>query len=451
MKKTLSSLLLLLAGVLTVTSCLDSNDNTDYTYYGDTAITAFTLGTVKREVDSTITSGSVTKDTTYSTTVAGSSYTFVIDQTKGEIYNPDSLPYGCKTSAVLATISAKNSGYVYIKSLTSDSLTYYSSSDSIDFSQPRTLQVIAQDGQRYRVYTVRVNVHQQKSGQLQWSQQTSLPAALGANTTMKAVACNGSLYLFTPTTAYGYTDGAWTTLSPSNTAVLSADACKSMLAWQGSIYTAIDGTVLRSADGQTWETVATGTAAKQLVAASSKELYALADGGIVASADGGATWTTETLDNAASLLPTSNIGYSCQAVKTNDNIERVTFVGTQDGAAYVKAWSKLADYSDHPSTYQWSYVDNAGSLSFALPAYTSLQVLSYNKQLWAFGLQNNTLVGPFVSADGGLAWRKSSAYTLPSSFTTSGTLAATVDADNYIWFISTDGSVWRGRLNNLAW
>jgi hypothetical protein len=51
-----------------------------------------------------------------------------------QIFNLDSLPYGTDPTKVVFTASTKNSGVVFVKSLTSDSVSYYSS-DSIDFTK----------------------------------------------------------------------------------------------------------------------------------------------------------------------------------------------------------------------------------------------------------------------------------------------------------------------------
>ena len=80
----------LLSAIFVFTSCLNS-DNEVTTYYGDTAITSFSVGTLKYYKHTTSSTG---KDSVYQTTLSCSGYKFYIDQAKREIYNPDSLPYG---------------------------------------------------------------------------------------------------------------------------------------------------------------------------------------------------------------------------------------------------------------------------------------------------------------------------------------------------------------------
>lgn len=452
MRKNISWLALLLASVLTLSSCLGDNDDTEYTYYSDTAITAFTLGTVKRYLASTTTAGN---DTTLSSTVTGSQYAFVIDQATGQIYNNDSLPYGCDMEAVLATISTKNSGYVYLKSLTSDSLSYYSSSDSIDFTAPRTLRVVAQDAQHYRDYTVTVNVHKQLEGKFQWQKLAAFPDTIEASTGMKAAAGDGKLFLLRSedgtTSVYAYANGTWSFCTPNINTPLAADAYKSALVWDGNLYILNNGMVLRTANGSEWEQRGTDASLKQLVAASDTELYALTENGLAASTDGGNTWTAETLADPATLLPAEGNGYSCQAVKTNEQIDRVTFVGTSAGDTNATTWTRLADYGDNPVGTAWSYVDVAGDTAQALHNMTGLTVLPYNSGLLAFGYENGAMATPLVSIDNGIVWRANSTYALPDSVETGGKFAVTVDADNYLWLVTDKGQVWRGRLNELGW
>lgn len=92
MIKKLFSLLIIVAAMVSLTSCLSDTD-VEVTYYDDTAITAFSLGTINRYNHTTKTDG--TGDSIYVTKIAGSSYKFYIDQVNALIYNPDSLPVNC--------------------------------------------------------------------------------------------------------------------------------------------------------------------------------------------------------------------------------------------------------------------------------------------------------------------------------------------------------------------
>jgi len=155
----------MLIAAISMTSCLKDSDSSDVTYYDDAAITGFTLTTINTYTTTTSSDG--TTKTTKAT--LSTKPVFVIDQKNYKIYNIVGLPETCDLKHVLVTISTKNSGVVGIKSLNSDSLYSYSSTDSIDFSQPRELRVFSQSGAFNRSYTVTFNTKQSTSASITWT------------------------------------------------------------------------------------------------------------------------------------------------------------------------------------------------------------------------------------------------------------------------------------------
>lgn len=441
-----TSLLFLAVAVSLLSSCLNSDDDSDYNYYKDTGISAFTLGTMNRYLHTTTSSGA---DTVYKTTYTGSTYKMTIDHFGGRIFNTDSLPYGTDTKHVIATITSTNNGYILLKSATSDTLSYYSSTDSMDFSTPRTLRVVAQDGQRYVDYTVRLNARQVPVGTLAWQRKTT-SAELTSLDNIKAVACGTRVYAFGSnggeTVGY-YTDvndgTTWTRLN----ATLPSDA--SIIAKDSGLYAIANGSVMRSSDGETWTTVASNSNIQQLIATSTKHIYALSStngtmpSGILSSADNGATWTEERLDDDAQLLPTSQIGYSTTATTTNDSIDRIMIVGRcSASSSETRTWTKLDDYSSYPMATEWSHVDNNGVNNYALPDWASFAITTYTGKPVALGTDGQSVSSLLQSLDGGLTW-KESGYTLPESLTAdSGKLAMTADSEGSLWIIA-NGEVWK--------
>ena len=170
MRHCFSPICIMLTAILTLSSCLSNDDNDDTTYYDDTAISSFSLGTLS-VVNHTTAKDGVT-DSTYTTSLKGSKYKFDIDQLSATISNADSLPAGTKVSAVLATIGTVNGGtaVLNLKSSTGkDSLVYYSSSDSIDFSNPVRVRVYNMRATAWREYTVTVNVHRERPDAFAWN------------------------------------------------------------------------------------------------------------------------------------------------------------------------------------------------------------------------------------------------------------------------------------------
>ena len=85
MKRNLFPITLLLAGVMMLASCLnDEDDSTKITYYGDAALTSFSVGTLTRTYLNN--KGEALKSTVdgtdSTTTVDGSKYKLTIDQLK---------------------------------------------------------------------------------------------------------------------------------------------------------------------------------------------------------------------------------------------------------------------------------------------------------------------------------------------------------------------------------
>lgn len=452
MTKKILPLIILTATMLLMASCLKDDDDTSYTTYDDAALTTFSLTAANQYHHTT---GSAGNDSVYMTTVTTSQYTFYIDQTQGMVWNPDSLPYGTDAKHLLATITAKNGGHILLKSMTSDSLTYYSSTDSIDFSQPRTLRIYSNDGSDYRDYMVKVNVHQEYGDTLLWTEVANLPEVREAQH-MKLFSISNTLYLLTSDgTATqlwsGGTDGkAW---AVSNT-TQDANAWKNAVVKGDALYVLTSNSLRRmTADGK-WSSKSARTL-WQLVGASTTELYATnRSGELVASSDEGTTWRTETIDEATALLPTDNITCTTHVVKTNNEIERVTITGTTSGSDHAVSWTKYVDHNDPYRHNQWMYVDQAGDYQYALPKLNPLVTFAYDDKDVALGVYASagTFSDFLVSSDAGVTWMKNSEYVLPQSLTTTnGLFAATVDNRNFIWILSGNGKLWRGRITRLGW
>ncbi len=464
MRKYLLSTASLIVAITTLSSCLGEGES--YTYYNDAAITSFSLGTLNRYFHKKKSDGT---DSVYKRTLNCSSYTFYIDHDNGEIWNPDSLPIEIDGSKVICTITTKNSGTVALKSLTSDSLSWYSSSDSIDFTQPREFMVYNNYGTGSRKYTIHVNVHQEVADTCIWTRMLSSNSQIAALTEMKALADGKNIYLFgnengTPalfTTPVA--DGrVWT--KASLTGGLTAGALKSILLKGGKFYTVDDGKVLASADGAAWTTVATADI-KQLVAASTAHLYALsADNKLMSSADDGATWTEEQLDDDASLLPTENLSYTCRALKTNDNTDKLVLIGNRNATEFPKdttamVWTKVDEYSDGARNNAWNYVEFTKDNKHKAPKAANWQTVIYDENNIK-AIAGNSADGSkkalsqvYQSGDDGITWLNDSVMSIPDGLSSSETSFALVaDGVDSVWIIcGGTGQVWKGHINRVAW
>lgn len=177
MKKNLYTIAVLLVLAIAVTSCLGNSEEAEVTVYDDTALSSFSLSAVNRYVHTTSKSGG---DSVYLLKLTVGKYPFTIDQYQRKIYNTDSLPADCDLKHILVTATASSySGIIGVKSAISDTVSYYSNTDSLDFSTARIFRVFNNTGSKYRDYQVQVNVLTQgASSTIAWKQMpagTTMP------------------------------------------------------------------------------------------------------------------------------------------------------------------------------------------------------------------------------------------------------------------------------------
>ena len=234
MKRYFSTLCMMLAGALLMTSCLKDNDTDTTQYYTNTAIALFKLSSINRQIHTTTAAG---KDSVYKKAISDPAV-FTIDQAQRKIYNTDSLPSDCDLTRVLATINTVNAGTVvinYADKNGNDSLMYYSSTDSIDFTKMKDLRVYSQKGDSYRMYSVTINVHKAETDKMLWQEMTTDDLPTDAKMAMwedKAAAA-GMKQLIGYGTTEGYafaTDGALM-VSKDNGATWAADEIDEDAAW----------------------------------------------------------------------------------------------------------------------------------------------------------------------------------------------------------------------------
>lgn len=182
----------LLVAAFSLTSCLNSSDDST-TYYDDMAIKTFTLGTLNRYLHTTTSDG---RDSIYKSTYTATSYKLNIDQLNHKIYSADSLLTNTDISRVVCSVTTANNGIVYVKSMTSDTLTYFNSgSDSIDFTSPRIFRVYANDGSGCRDYTVSLAVRTMEKGTFIWTEADGADFPQDPNAWMQVIGKDGLTYI----------------------------------------------------------------------------------------------------------------------------------------------------------------------------------------------------------------------------------------------------------------
>lgn len=450
MKRKFFAFIALITATLSLSSCL-SSDETTVEYTHDTAITAFSLGSLDR-----YTKTKAGKDTLLKANVTGSDYKFYIDQAQRLIYNVDSLPAGTRTAAVLATITSKNSSPVILmhakQTENLDSATYYSSTDSINFSEPRLIRVYSSDYSAYAQYTVTVYVHKELPYEFKWHELAQNNSQLAAFSDLKAVACGDDIYVFgktdegTKVLKSAINDGSvWSSITMN--VGLSSDAYQSAVALDGKLYISDGGKVYASADAAIWTVVSDNADIKQLIGASSKNLYAYTATGISVSEDKGANWKAEKLDTDKAYLPKQNISMNVAGVLSAKDVENVMLLGTRDKAlkdTVATTWLRTVDYANEDG--QWNYLEIENNKSGKMPWLDQVITCAADTGFVALGSNGKW----YKSQNAGLTWKQDKMVVLPAKFATEGRFAFCRDKQHYYWIIR-NGYVWRGRFNIDGW
>ena len=456
MKRKFFAFILLFTAGLSLSSCLNSDDNSNAEYTHDTAITAFSIGTVKRYYQAK--SSTTKKDTTLTADVTGSSYKFYIDQTTRQIYNPDSLPKGTKLSAVLTSVTVKQSSPVVWMKTNVDSIqSYYSSTDSVDLSTPRKLRVFNNDYTAYVTYTVKVNVHKESADSFQWHSLSNQNAQIAALQGLKAVSMGGNIYVFgtdgnnLKVYKTSNSDGkSWNEVTPS--IMFGKDAYRNVVALDNAIYLLDENKIYQSSDATSWNKVGSDAPLVQLIGASSKYLYAYTATGISVSKDKGATWEEEKLDASLDSLPTHSLSLNVASIASVKNAENLLLLGVHQktadhGDTIAVSWIHTLDYDDAEAS-KWNYVEYDKNQQGKLPYASQVMVAASDSGYVAL-----TSAGKWYnSKNGGLTWNVDTAVVMPTAFNGANQFVLVRDENKYYWLISAKtGNVWKGRYNKDGW
>ena len=466
MKSKFAAFTLLLATVFLMASCLESDN--DYTYTDDCAISSFSVTTAKQNTFVKTSDG--LRDSLVVKELTLSNYKFYIDQINGKIYNPDSLPCGVDAKKLLCSVSNSSAGLVVIKKEKSDSLDYFSSTDSLDFSVDREVQVVSNSGLSVKKYTVHVNVHKEQADSFAWH-ATPICAELKTMQAIKTAAVNGKLILLgtddNTTIVYTNNGTQWTKCETNLGHNLAADAYKSLVTKDDYVYISDGGNIVRTNDGKTWDIMGTATDVTRLVAASRYSLYGYAtDGRLMTSKDNGATWAVAEIDDELSLMPYGETTYASVEIEGYAKTDRVMLFGTRDAATYpndkyLTIWGKIDEAAENSENQPWAYYGVSADNNHAAPLLSGISAVAYDGGVYMMGQEEGKAPKFYKSLDNGITWREDTATVmLPTNFnenvtnaiTAKGTYALTVDKNKSLWLVNaSNGMTWRGRINRLGW
>ena len=379
--------------IVLMASCLKAESD-NVTLYNDAVITGFTLGTMNKYVEST------------KTTYSGSTYTFDINQAVAtnifkdvtcigrSIYNNDSLPLGTDLKHVLCTVTTLNNGITIIERIDEPNVyDYYSSTDSIDFTQPRKFRVFSSDGSVYNDYYVSVNAHQEDGDEFVWKlvddNWTAVPDAMPLPAGIKQ--------LLGKSTTEQYA------LSTDNKLMVSRDKGAT---WQEDAVTD-DADLLPTRDLSLISYPMTNTDSVDYVL-------------LIGNRE-----VNEQNNESIAMVWRKVVDYSKQAPQA-----RWTYMdrnAKSDSLALPRMENlTMVKYDD-------------GILAFGGMGLGGFDQLPYY-----------TI---YQSRDNGITWKYNPIYDYPEGFDHyADNVRAVVDNDNFLWlYCEGSGQVWRGRLNKLGW
>lgn len=444
--------------IIALLACMfaSCSEEIDYTLDNNCIITSFSLGQVKRTMHTLDKDG---KDSTYIINYAGTICPMTIDQINNKIYNKDSLPYGSDPSSILATISSVGSVAYCKAGEPMPEWTIYSSSDSIDFSQPLKFRVMSSDGKAYREYEMKLNIHKQEGEEFVWQKMEGTAPFEDMDQT-KALFWKDQVFVLSRKQGVIYASfwngQEWTQAETDGCELAEIRSLTSI--GQKLYLNTSSGKILISEDGIHWTANQSNQTIDHLITYGEGKLFALANESIVYSTDGGQNWNPDLIDSNPNLLPTQDI--AGLYYKLNNGNSQLVMIGnrapedySQDTTAMV--WSKLFLAQD-PENHPWMYYTTNGGHPYTCPNLEDLTLIRYNNSIIALG--GKPISGQYrlaydrlyISSDNGITWKQDDEIVMPYAIKgTTQCVAATVDSNQFLWLIC-GSEVWKGRLNELG-
>lgn len=448
MKKSLAIFMSML--VLLTVSCGNNDDDVVLSPYA--VLKSFSIKNIKSVYPSYTSEG---LDTSVVKTILGASYPFSINQVTGEVGNLDSLPFATAVDKVVIDMDLL--GYAKIYDDATGVFEGFTTSDSIDFTTPRTFRITSTDSEYYRDYTVSLNVHQVEPEKMVWDKYQSVDALEPC----RALEFNGELCLF------GKKNGEWVLATSSLAGIpswesvsvsgLPVDAdISTVQAFGGALYLVAADGVYTSADALNWYLCHACSDALAIVGASDEDgcMWVATGSGLLSTADGAVFEDAGELPAGFPVYGTSIMSYT---LNHHSRIVRYMLVGydnkAMDGAPAV--WSRLSTED------KWAKYENENN-PFPCPALKGLTVVRYDDFLYAFGGAGSVQgedVGAFssffISRDNGITWKAPDGFyqRMPADLQAcEDSFVATVDSNNVMWIVCGGDTpvVWKGLINRLG-
>lgn len=446
---------------LAVGACKEDSAEIDYSGYTDALVQSFKLAD-NSNVAPDLSAVYFTINQ-YGKVLAGNELTG--DNLVGEIFNADSLPVGTKTNRLIAEIGFSDPLKVTLYTA-SDTLEY-SATDSIDFSKPVLMEVIAHNGINKKFYEIKVNVHTQVPDSLHWEEYVNNPLAdAGTIIDQKAVTLGNTVYWLINTAAgtalYTAPISDLKTWTKEAVSIAAGADLSTLTTFANNLYlVGGDKKLLRSADGANWGVVSESTSFINLIGEYNQpnvaaQFIALVENGggyYFAQSTDGQSWTQGAAVPAR--FPLS--GYSNTVQYYGGTTQRIVIVG-----------GKMADGQMTSSSWNYDGVNPWQEFKQTrLPALQGASLVSYEEDPRTEGTfwmlingetnKNTYSKAVYVSANKGISWIEADTlYNVPANYQARAFSSVYVDANFFINVLGGENAsgelnqIWRGRLNKLA-
>ena len=427
------------------------------------AIVSFGVNSIVSYVPYTTSGGEVV---TMKKTVAGSDILFDIDQNAGIIKTANPLPNWISLTKVVPVFSSYGTLY-YVTEDNRHAMT--SGSDSLDFSEPRTLTCVSSDGFYSKNYTVILEKSTDVSDTIVWESvncnlelDTDEQRALVVSATYKDE--NGADSLVRRILVFSKnengqpqvtssTERSQATTWTGHTVLTGAEGTidyKSITVHDGSLYAIDNRKILykstEAEKGETWTKVS-DTNLIRLLASDGKWLYGYDGNDIVATSDL-ANWKN-TLTANTEMLPESSTYCFYRTSYTNSNIVIAMMGGmTEKNSEHGVSWYKTTQ-TDTDEPEAWGYINISGDNGYGCPRLKDASTVMYNDYLYMMGRNSdNAYEGVYRSEDNGISWHlQSTVWKLPEALDGENGAASMVLMGKVLYVIQKgEGKVWRGTI-----
>lgn len=153
-------------------------------------------------------------------------------------------------------------------------------------------------------------------------------------------------------------------------------------------------------------------------------------------------------------LPTDNSVWATMTSRADSNIEEVYLYGTRGKGEDLTAkfWRRNIDVTGS-KTFAWEFLPSTTENINPIPALRCAYLAPFDKGLLLVGLDKESKICVKFSTDRGRTWKAHSALVLPKTLTDvkAEKLLSLVDADNNLWLLIDDTTVWCGRAHAVSW